>query len=59
MSSAEASFKSKIDKIKAITEAAVKVLKNKESKISLPVPTKTRTFSLGSEQDFELEEDDN
>ena len=56
----QTNLRSKIDKIRAITGNALKVLKNQKEKIN-PIflaESRSRTSSLGSEQDFELDEDE-
>jgi hypothetical protein len=58
--SSQTNLRSKIDKIRAITGNALKVLKNQKEKIN-PIflaESRSRTSSLGSEQDFELDEDE-
>ena len=58
--SSQTNLRSKIDKIRAITGDALKILKNHKEKIEpiFVAESKSRTSSLGSEQDFEFDEDE-
>jgi len=55
--SAEENFRTKIESIRKITQNAVKILKNHKASVFVPEPP-SRKSSFGSEQEFELEDED-